>query len=85
MGTGKLLTLLQETGAMLEGHFLLTSGRHSNIYIEKFRILENPYALDEICLKMASLISKMSVISILIQNALFYFSVTMLYFFLNHR
>ena len=36
----ELLKLLQETEAMLEGHFLLTSGRHSNMYIEKFRILE---------------------------------------------
>ena len=42
MESGKLLTLLKETGAMLKGHFLLTSGRHSDVYFEKFRILENP-------------------------------------------
>ncbi len=34
--------LLEETGALLEGHFLLTSGLHSDRYIEKMRILENP-------------------------------------------
>ena len=45
----ELLKLLQETGAMLDGHFLLTSGRHSNVYIEKFRILEHPRALDDVC------------------------------------
>jgi orotate phosphoribosyltransferase len=34
--------LLEEAGALLEGHFLLTSGLHSDKYIEKMRILENP-------------------------------------------
>ena len=34
--------LLRETGAFLEGHFLLTSGMHSPHYYEKFRLLENP-------------------------------------------
>ncbi len=43
-----LLRLLQERGALLEGHFLLTSGRHSDRYIEKFRLLEWPEALDTV-------------------------------------
>lgn len=34
--------LLTDAGVLLEGHFLLTSGRHSDRYFEKFRILENP-------------------------------------------
>jgi len=34
--------LLVETGAYLEGHFLLTSGLHSPHYYEKFRFLEDP-------------------------------------------
>jgi len=34
--------LLRETGALLEGHFQLTSGRHSGQYVEKFRLLERP-------------------------------------------
>ena len=50
----KLQTLLEETGAILNGHFLLTSGRHSNRYIEKFRVLERPDVLDEICQEMAA-------------------------------
>ena len=56
MESGELLTLLQNTGAILEGHFLLTSGRHSNVYIEKFRILEDPNALDEVCRVMAEIV-----------------------------
>ena len=56
MESGELLTLLKETGAILEGHFLLTSGRHSDVYIEKFRILENPRALDDVCREMAEIV-----------------------------
>jgi orotate phosphoribosyltransferase len=36
------LNLLREYKAILEGHFLLTSGRHSGVYVEKFRLLEHP-------------------------------------------
>ena len=56
MQSHKLLKLLRDTGAMLEGHFLLTSGRHSKVYIEKFRILENPDFLDQVCNKMAKVV-----------------------------
>ena len=61
MGSNKLLTLLQETGAMLDGHFLLTSGRHSNVYIEKFRVLEHPRALDDVCRAMAETVQNQNV------------------------
>lgn len=44
--------LLQDCGALLEGHFLLTSGRHSDRYIEKFRLLEQPDALDKVATAM---------------------------------
>ncbi len=37
--------LLESSGAILKGHFLLTSGRHSAVYFEKFRILEQPAVL----------------------------------------
>ena len=57
----ELLRLLQETGAMLEGHFLLTSGRHSNVYIEKFRILENPRALDDVCRAMSETVQNQNI------------------------
>ena len=57
----ELLKLLQETGAMLEGHFLLTSGRHSNVYIEKFRIMEHPRALDDVCRAMSETVQNQNV------------------------
>jgi orotate phosphoribosyltransferase len=34
--------LLAESGAMLSGHFKLTSGRHSDTYVEKARVFERP-------------------------------------------
>ncbi|MFN4034276.1 MAG: orotate phosphoribosyltransferase [Fimbriimonadales bacterium] len=36
---------LERIGAVLHGHFLLSSGRHSDIYFEKFRLLEQPQLL----------------------------------------
>ena len=61
MQSHNLLNLLQETGALLDGHFLLTSGLHSTLYIEKFRILENPRALDDVCRGMAKVVKNENV------------------------
>jgi orotate phosphoribosyltransferase len=36
------LKLLRESGAMLEGHFLLSSGRHSDRYFQCARLLQYP-------------------------------------------
>jgi orotate phosphoribosyltransferase len=45
--------LLRSTGAVLEGHFKLASGRHSSVYIEKFRIMEDPPATEALCRMIA--------------------------------
>jgi orotate phosphoribosyltransferase len=36
------ITLLKESGAMLEGHFLLSSGRHSDRYFQCAKLLQYP-------------------------------------------
>jgi orotate phosphoribosyltransferase len=41
--------ILKEAGAFSEGHFLLTSGLHSPVYWEKFRILEQPHNTERMC------------------------------------
>jgi orotate phosphoribosyltransferase len=46
--------LLEESGAILRGHFLLTSGRHSDVYFEKFRVLEQPQVLSALCKEIAA-------------------------------
>ncbi len=38
----EILKIFEESEAILKGHFLLSSGRHSGTYFEKFRILESP-------------------------------------------
>jgi orotate phosphoribosyltransferase len=38
----KVIALLRETGAMLEGHFLLSSGRHSDRYFQCAKLLQYP-------------------------------------------
>ena len=45
--------LLRSTGAILDGHFRLASGRHSGTYIEKFRIMEHPEATIAMCAMIA--------------------------------
>ncbi|MDV2989937.1 MAG: orotate phosphoribosyltransferase [Dehalogenimonas sp.] len=41
--------LFIKSGAVLNGHFKLTSGLHSPVYWEKFRIIENPAAAVPLC------------------------------------
>jgi orotate phosphoribosyltransferase len=38
----KIIELLRESGAMLEGHFLLSSGRHSDRYFQCAKLLQYP-------------------------------------------
>jgi orotate phosphoribosyltransferase len=50
MKTDKYYTdLLKESGAILDGHFLLTSGLHSATYVEKFKVLQYPLLCDKLC------------------------------------
>ncbi|MFT4036638.1 MAG: orotate phosphoribosyltransferase [Thermomicrobiales bacterium] len=44
-----VLGLLRESGALKEGHFLLSSGRHSGQYVEKFDLLRQPVATSRVC------------------------------------
>lgn len=53
MASVDLETLLRESGAVMRGHFILTSGRHSDVYVEKFRILEQPQVLSALCAEIA--------------------------------
>ena len=50
----EVLQILKKCGALLDGHFLLTSGRHSDRYIEKFRLLERPDVTEQPCRELAA-------------------------------
>jgi orotate phosphoribosyltransferase len=41
--------LFKDSGALKEGHFLLKSGKHSERYLEKFLVLQDPAATSELC------------------------------------
>lgn len=44
---------LQARGALLEGHFKLSSGRHSDRFVQKFRILEDPKLVEVVAKELA--------------------------------
>ena len=53
--------ILQKSGAMLKGHFVLTSGVHSPIYWEKFRVLQFPGYTEQLCRMIADHFHKQGV------------------------
>ena len=42
-----LIEIFQKTGALLEGHFILTSGRHSPMYFQCAKVLQYPKYLQK--------------------------------------
>src|SRR5256885_10590796 len=53
MDSTVLLTLFQQLGVVSNGHFVLSSGRHSDEYWEKFRLLEWPRVTEQLCQQIA--------------------------------
>ncbi len=47
-----LLEALRERGAILAGHFKLSSGRHSAQFVQKFRILEDPVLVTDVATRL---------------------------------
>lgn len=45
----EILNIFKETEALLSGHFLLTSGRHSSIYFQCAKVLQYPQFNEKIC------------------------------------
>jgi orotate phosphoribosyltransferase len=48
-----LLRELEARGAILSGHFRLSSGRHSDRFVQKFRILEDPVLVERVAAALA--------------------------------
>jgi orotate phosphoribosyltransferase len=51
--SAELTRQLENRGALLQGHFRLSSGRHSDRYISKFRILEDPSVVEPLAAEIA--------------------------------
>jgi orotate phosphoribosyltransferase len=54
MTESEILKIFESTGALLNGHFLLTSGRHSDKYFQCAKVLQYPEYTSQVC----SVISK---------------------------
>jgi orotate phosphoribosyltransferase len=52
------LKILKETNALLDGHFILSSGLHSAQYIQCAQLLSKPYKSANFCKSLAEKISK---------------------------
>lgn len=42
MNAVEILSEMENRGAVLHGHFRLSSGRHSDLFVQKFRVFEHP-------------------------------------------
>ena len=49
----RIIEVLKEADVLLEGHFLLTSGRHSNKYLQCAKIFQNTKYSEELCADLA--------------------------------
>ncbi len=54
MKNSELLDMFQQLGVVSNGHFVLSSGRHSDEYWEKFRLLEWPRVTEQLCRQITS-------------------------------
>tara|TARA_B100001750_G_C15239718_1_gene462317 strand:- start:157 stop:744 length:588 start_codon:yes stop_codon:yes gene_type:complete len=52
------LAVLRKTNALLEGHFVLSSGLHSSIYVQCAKLLSNPSKATKICLSLSKKIKR---------------------------
>lgn len=53
--------IFQKSGAVLNGHFLLTSGLHSPVYWEKFLVLQYPAYTEQLCHLISTYFQKQQV------------------------
>jgi len=52
------LVVLRKTKALLEGHFILSSGLHSPKYVQCAKLLSHPHLAKKICLSLSKKIKK---------------------------
>ncbi|RKQ71453.1 orotate phosphoribosyltransferase [Litorimonas taeanensis] len=53
MNTDDVLDVFREAGALLEGHFILSSGRRSPVFLQKALIFKNPVLTEKLCKALA--------------------------------
>ncbi|MBC7342483.1 MAG: orotate phosphoribosyltransferase [Clostridia bacterium] len=53
MNAEQVMAILKATGAVSEGHFRLTSGKHSDFYIQCARLMQHPEKAEPVCQALA--------------------------------
>jgi orotate phosphoribosyltransferase len=61
MTRDQILNIFKESGALLEGHFQLTSGLHSNQYFQCAKVLQYPRFCESLCKGIADRFSTMRI------------------------
>ena len=54
LSSEEIIQIFKKTKALLEGHFLLTSGLHSNTYFQCAKVFQYPWHAEKLCQKIAS-------------------------------
>ena len=54
MTTDEVLDLFRESGALLEGHFILSSGLRSPVFLQKARVFMHPAKAEKLCRALAA-------------------------------
>jgi|TARA_B110000444_G_scaffold260194_1_gene306294 orotate phosphoribosyltransferase len=52
------LKILKETNALIDGHFILSSGLHSPQYVQCAQLLSKPFKSEQLCISLAEKITK---------------------------
>ena len=55
MKAEEVVAIFKETGALLDGHFVYTSGRHGRQFLQAARVLQYPSHTERLCAAMAAL------------------------------
>lgn len=53
MNTEDVLNAFRDVGALLEGHFILSSGRRSPVFLQKALVFSNPPVTERLCAALA--------------------------------
>jgi orotate phosphoribosyltransferase len=56
MSEDEILDLFRASGALLDGHFILSSGRHSPVFLQKMRVFQYPERTERLCRALADAI-----------------------------
>ena len=57
----EIIKIFTETGVLKTGHFLLTSGRHSDKYLQCAQLLQFPEIAEKVCRELAQNFKKMNI------------------------